>query len=752
MRITELNISEFGGLKNVRITPDEKLNIIYGENESGKSTVLLFIKFMLYGLGRKAVSNTERERSISWEGHVSAGSMSFFYSGKNYRIERRYVDGGRESKTLRCLDDGREITTEKSYGEYLFGVPKEVFESSACVGQMRSADINKEKTSASIQNMLTSADENVDTAKILNGLNSVRKSYLHKSKNGGSLFERDKKIGEMRQRLEEAREAAVSIDSVSQKLASAKADMEIVSRDLEATDCLLTQINKIEILKRFEKLRAKQTLLKETKAKREELCENTLKTDFFPDNRFLAELKLAEDSYSEIEALLGKKRASFDGEAAPDYDGELAEIGERIENDGGSDSILKTIEEKNKALKKQANTTMMLWIVSAVAALLGAVTLALGHIWGALLFAFVPIAVAVTLIGAKKKKKVYEELKTVTAPYSFTPENFAAKAHEAIIALSKKRAYLARVATANAELTELQKAFDKNAARLEMLIKKTDPSALPRLDSASAEYARIESFLRAYEELKTEEDALARFIVSEKNELVNYDEEQVRQEVTVDIDEVTPLAVSEAERRKKYLTYQKSALEQKLDKFNSDLINLKARAEDPLPISDGLAELEKMQRKEEEFYSALTLAMEAIEEAGQVMSGNVIPAISSYAGEIMGRISNDKYTNLRSTSSFELSLDSEGFGIRSDFLSGGTRDAAYIALRMALFMRVYGEELPPLILDEALCQFDERRAKQMLIILSSIAQEGKQILLFTSHKREEAICRENSLEHNLINL
>ena len=71
---------------------------------------------------------------------------------------------------------------------------------------------------------------------------------------------------------------------------------------------------------------------------------------------------------------------------------------------------------------------------------------------------------------------------------------------------------------------------------------------------------------------------------------------------------------------------------------------------------------------------------------------------------------------------------------------------------MALFMRVYGEELPPLILDEALCQFDERRAKQMLIILSSIAQEGKQILLFTSHKREEAICRENSLEHNLINL
>jgi uncharacterized protein YhaN len=91
MRIVELNISEFGSLKNKVINPTEGMNIIYGENESGKSTILLFIKFMLYGLGRRSASNSERERSVSWAGHTAGGSMSFSHGGKNYRIERRYV-------------------------------------------------------------------------------------------------------------------------------------------------------------------------------------------------------------------------------------------------------------------------------------------------------------------------------------------------------------------------------------------------------------------------------------------------------------------------------------------------------------------------------------------------------------------------------------------------------------------------------------------------------------------------------------
>ena len=54
MKITQLNISEFGRLKNTQITLDDGINIISGDNESGKSTVMLFIRFMFYGLPKKS--------------------------------------------------------------------------------------------------------------------------------------------------------------------------------------------------------------------------------------------------------------------------------------------------------------------------------------------------------------------------------------------------------------------------------------------------------------------------------------------------------------------------------------------------------------------------------------------------------------------------------------------------------------------------------------------------------------------------
>ena len=88
MKVKELNIIEFGCLKDKRILLSEGLNIVSGDNETGKSTVLLFIKFMLYGLSRRSASNTERERSVSFDGHRAAGSMIFEADGKRQSRQR----------------------------------------------------------------------------------------------------------------------------------------------------------------------------------------------------------------------------------------------------------------------------------------------------------------------------------------------------------------------------------------------------------------------------------------------------------------------------------------------------------------------------------------------------------------------------------------------------------------------------------------------------------------------------------------
>ena len=101
MKLIELNIVEFGCLKDKHITLDGGLNIISGDNESGKSTVMLFIKFMLYGLPRKTAKGTDRERALSFDGHRAAGTMTLEREGRRIRIERQAHGTSRISETLK---------------------------------------------------------------------------------------------------------------------------------------------------------------------------------------------------------------------------------------------------------------------------------------------------------------------------------------------------------------------------------------------------------------------------------------------------------------------------------------------------------------------------------------------------------------------------------------------------------------------------------------------------------------------------
>ena len=79
MRIKELNVIEFGGLAGRRFELSDGINIFEGNNEAGKSTLWLFIKFMLYGMPKKG--HPERERSINRMTHRAIGTMLVSHEG-----------------------------------------------------------------------------------------------------------------------------------------------------------------------------------------------------------------------------------------------------------------------------------------------------------------------------------------------------------------------------------------------------------------------------------------------------------------------------------------------------------------------------------------------------------------------------------------------------------------------------------------------------------------------------------------------
>lgn len=88
--ICRIEIENFGKFKQKTFDFKSGLNVIYGQNESGKTTVLDFIIYMLYGAERRKniYENGNADKFIPWNSDYTAGSMDYVYDGKHYRIQR----------------------------------------------------------------------------------------------------------------------------------------------------------------------------------------------------------------------------------------------------------------------------------------------------------------------------------------------------------------------------------------------------------------------------------------------------------------------------------------------------------------------------------------------------------------------------------------------------------------------------------------------------------------------------------------
>jgi uncharacterized protein YhaN len=172
-----------------------------------------------------------------------------------------------------------------------------------------------------------------------------------------------------------------------------------------------------------------------------------------------------------------------------------------------------------------------------------------------------------------------------------------------------------------------------------------------------------------------------------------------------------------------------------------------------MPLLDRTQALSAEYERAEDYFKALELAMEALKEAGQTMSGTVTPILGKRAGEMMELLSGGRYPHLFSGNDLRPSLENEkGRRVPTELLSGGTRDAAYLCLRLSLMLQIYEGELPPLMMDESLCQLDGVRMGRMLRLLGRLCENRFQCLLFTCHTREAEYCRKEKIPFSEIGL
>ena len=140
MKIKEIEIKNFGKFSNQRFVFRDGIQVFYGENEFGKSTIYGFLKAMLFGMERgrgKAAHNDAFSRFEPWENpNEYAGAMRFSCGEKTFCLKRRF-DRYTKGAVLICEDDGEELSVEHGDLDMLLnGLTAEQFENTAAIGQL----------------------------------------------------------------------------------------------------------------------------------------------------------------------------------------------------------------------------------------------------------------------------------------------------------------------------------------------------------------------------------------------------------------------------------------------------------------------------------------------------------------------------------------------------------------------------------------------------------------------------------------
>lgn len=257
MIIKKVNIIVFGGLKDKIINFDNGMNIIYGENEAGKSTIQAFIKIWLYGMANykgKDYKQNDRLKYMPSTGETISGELYVEFKNKDYIIRRTFGKSKKEDTSL-IIDaiTGEEINyiSKEEPGKYFFNINRATFINTLFISQL-GVEVRKDKEEEIIDKIANSIgidDGQVSVEVAIAKLNKYKKSISNVRKNGylDVLNERHSNL------LSERYEAY--------NLSNHNLDNEelLINMNLEKKN-LNNEINNLEIYKRF---------LKKTKLKKE---------------------------------------------------------------------------------------------------------------------------------------------------------------------------------------------------------------------------------------------------------------------------------------------------------------------------------------------------------------------------------------------------------------------------------------------------------------------------------------------------
>ncbi|MBQ5675310.1 MAG: AAA family ATPase [Lachnospiraceae bacterium] len=300
MIIKELHLKNFGRFSGQTFSFSDGLNVIYGANEAGKTTVYHAIGALLFGLEKQRgrAARTDAYTTYQpWDNKTwYEGSMKFESGGKVFCLDRNFYHS-EKSVHLVCETDGEELSVEDGDLEVLLGdMNEELYLNTAAVGQlkMKPQDI----VYSYLKNHIVSAAEAgryaTDVVRAVEILEKKKKAIEQQKKKTAAQIK------------EQLAKADAKIELIEKEITDCQRQLEILT--IQKADYKEEQKEKKGLFKRFflwlKNLFRRGKIRQEEKKRREEILKLEEKINFFRDllgekESLLEEALLEKDSFYE---------------------------------------------------------------------------------------------------------------------------------------------------------------------------------------------------------------------------------------------------------------------------------------------------------------------------------------------------------------------------------------------------------------------------------------------------------------------
>lgn len=286
MKIENIKINSFGTLKNKEINLDKNVNIIYGKNESGKSTLLTYIKTAFYGISKnkngKQISDFDKYKP--WSGEEFSGKIKYILDdGSKYEIFRDFNKKNAKIYNDNLEDITKQFNMDKKEGSQFFleqvGLDENMFTSTIMSGQQE-VKLNEQQQNVLVQkiaNIAGTGDSNLSYNKAKEKLNKKQLEEVGTERTQGKpiniLKSKIKYISEMLEKLNLYKQEKITIKQrkkdLENKIQGQEQRRELIKKISELSEKIRIESEKVNYKNKIKE--EKQDEIENLKREKEEI-------------------------------------------------------------------------------------------------------------------------------------------------------------------------------------------------------------------------------------------------------------------------------------------------------------------------------------------------------------------------------------------------------------------------------------------------------------------------------------------------